>query len=329
MVDKTPYNCVLSQTFSPCGNYLVCGNNYGNIVVYNLTNVLNKSENNPNKSPSCSFTSPNHEQICSMVSTNRFCITGTVGVIYGWEWDSLKEGKPQLQWKINLPSPLKRFDQIDVNSLFVTEDDQVKYLYAGCGDNKIYVFSLEDGKLVRTFEGHNDYLHSIRHCDWQMVSGSEDGTARLWDLRQYALTAMVEPASEHSLARPHLGKWIGDVDVNSNWLICGGGSRAGLWDMRSLELSAAFSETHDAGIHVTKLHEDSVMIGGNDDFFYRFDLKGEVLSKIETSSSTIYSAVYIEKPIEVLSLAGSSNSIDLCTDLSYRYQVLSFFDEAA
>lgn len=55
--------------------------------------------------------------------------------------------------------------------------------------------------------------------DWQMVSGSEDGTARLWDLRQYALTAMVEPASEHSLARPHLGKWIGDVDINSNWLV--------------------------------------------------------------------------------------------------------------
>jgi THO complex subunit 6 len=28
------YNTVLAQTFSPCGNYLVAGNTYGEVVVY-------------------------------------------------------------------------------------------------------------------------------------------------------------------------------------------------------------------------------------------------------------------------------------------------------
>jgi WD40 repeat protein len=37
------------------------------------------------------------------------------------------------------------------------------HIYAGCGDNKIYIFSLEDGKLVRTMEGHDDYIHSIHN----------------------------------------------------------------------------------------------------------------------------------------------------------------------
>jgi len=39
------------------------------------------------------------------------------------------------------------------------------YVYAGCGDNKIYIFSLEDGKLIRTMESHDDYIHSI-HNMW-------------------------------------------------------------------------------------------------------------------------------------------------------------------
>lgn len=34
MVDRLVYNTVLSQAFSPCGNYLTASNNYGDIAVY-------------------------------------------------------------------------------------------------------------------------------------------------------------------------------------------------------------------------------------------------------------------------------------------------------
>lgn len=34
-------------------------------------------------------------------------------------------------------------------------------LYAGCGDNNIYVISLEDGKIVRNLQGHTDYIHGL------------------------------------------------------------------------------------------------------------------------------------------------------------------------
>jgi WD40 repeat protein len=49
----------------------------------------------------------------------------------------------------------------DVNSMLYCKADG--HIYAGCGDNKIYIFSLEDGKLVRTMEGHDDYIHSIHN----------------------------------------------------------------------------------------------------------------------------------------------------------------------
>lgn len=49
----------------------------------------------------------------------------------------------------------------DVNSMLYCKTNG--HIYAGCGDNKIYIFSLEDGKLIRTMEGHDDYIHSIHN----------------------------------------------------------------------------------------------------------------------------------------------------------------------
>jgi hypothetical protein len=49
----------------------------------------------------------------------------------------------------------------DVNCMLYSKTDN--QLYAGCGDNRIYVFGLEDGRLIRTMEGHDDYIHSIHN----------------------------------------------------------------------------------------------------------------------------------------------------------------------
>lgn len=50
-------------------------------------------------------------------------------------------------------------EQADVNCLWLTDDEGK--LYAGCGDNNVYVFNLEDGRVVSTYEGHDDFIHSI------------------------------------------------------------------------------------------------------------------------------------------------------------------------
>lgn len=50
----------------------------------------------------------------------------------------------------------------DVNALKITRDAETNsILYAGCGDNKVYSFSLEDGRLIRSYLGHTDYVHNI------------------------------------------------------------------------------------------------------------------------------------------------------------------------
>lgn len=56
------------------------------------------------------------------------------------------------------------FEKPDVNAMVVSANENTgsTLLYAGCGDKKIHVFSLEDGKHVRSMEGHQDYIHSIQ-----------------------------------------------------------------------------------------------------------------------------------------------------------------------
>lgn len=324
MVDKNFYNCVLSQVFSPCGELLVCGNTYGDIVVFEVSKILG-NDDNIDKKPKCSFSSPKKEQICSLASTNKFCITGTVGHIYGWDWESIKNDTPKTSWTISLAMACETLQKIDINSLFVKQNELSPILYAGCGDNKIYVFSLEDGNIIRTFDGHEDYIHSIFNLDWQMASASEDGSVKLWDLRQNNMTNMIQPFKEHKASRPHLGKWIGDVSITSDWLVCGGGPRLTLWHMRTLDMMTTFSEMTDSGIHVAHLHGDCVLAGGNDSHFYHLSYTGDILSKIDVSPCAVFSAAYIDKPYEMFSLAGSSIYIDICTNFTYRHKVLSFF----
>ncbi|KAK9512875.1 hypothetical protein O3M35_001193 [Rhynocoris fuscipes] len=324
MVDKNFYNCVLSQVYSPCGELLVCGNSYGDLVVFEVANILNDDEF-IEPGPKCRFSSPSKEQICSMASTNKFLITGTVGTIYGWDWESIKSGAPKVDWNISLPMSSDALQKIDINSLFVQENETSSLLYVGCGDNKIYVYSLEDGKHIRSFDGHEDYIHSLFNLDWQMASASEDGSVRLWDLRQNTMTNMIQPFKEHKASRPHFGKWVGDVSLTSDWLVCGGGPRLTLWHLRTLDIMTTFSEMTDSGIHVAQLHGDCILAGGNDKHFYHLSYTGEILSKIDVSPCTVFSAVYIDKPYEMLSLAGSSTHLDICTNFTYRHKSIPFF----
>lgn len=187
------YNTVLSQIFSPCGKYLVAGNLYGQLAVfewvllhcfgfwlnnwltvaciltsliYSLDRVLNPSL----ELLTADYNKPKHvhklhneHQVSSLVSTDKFLIVGSVGEITGYEWKSVlaaKLSKPS--WSIKFPSK-SPIDELDVNCLLLSEDQEL--LYAGCGDNNIYVYTLEDGSLKATFKGHSDYIHAV-HGKW-------------------------------------------------------------------------------------------------------------------------------------------------------------------
>lgn len=60
---------------------------------------------------------------------------------------------------MQLPKSKDNLDKNEVNAMWFDERNGV--LYTGCGDNNVHVFSMEDGRLVRTIEAHDDYVHCI------------------------------------------------------------------------------------------------------------------------------------------------------------------------
>lgn len=52
-----------------------------------------------------------------------------------------------------------------------------------------------------------------------MVSGGEDGIVNIWDTRVKNVINRIEPYKNDKIARPDLGKWIGAVSFNDDWLV--------------------------------------------------------------------------------------------------------------
>lgn len=324
MLDKILYNTVLCQTFSRCGKYLIAGNIYGQIAIFDLDRILNPVA----ELLTVDFNKPKHihtleseKQVCSLVTTEKFLIVGSVNEISGWDWKgflNFKLNKPS--WVIKMPSH-SILEQIDVNSLWLSEDEN--RLYAGCGDNNVYVINLEDGKIISTFTGHEDYIHSVHGKNQQLITAGEDGYVLLWDLRMGKSHNKLEPHDNSKVSRPDIGKWVGSATLGDDWIVCGGGPRLSLWHLRSLDAVTVF-DIPDHGIHVSFFHDDCVVAGGAAKHLYQLSYSGEVKVELPVSATTVYSAILRTQPHNVLTIAGSSPEIDLCTTFNYRDQVLHF-----
>lgn len=106
------------------------------------------------------FTVEEDVQINSLLTTDNYLIVGTTGEISGYTWKNVVSSKDaKVAWKIDLPNIRDSFDRADINTLICNNDDG--FVYAGCGDNNIYVINVETGKSVQVLKGHSDYIHSI------------------------------------------------------------------------------------------------------------------------------------------------------------------------
>lgn len=198
-------------------------------------------------------------------------------------------------------------------------------IYAGCGDNNIYAISLEDGKVVRALNGHTDYIQWVDGgAENNLYSASEDGTVKFWDAREKKPINQIEPYKDERLVRPQFGKWQGTVSVTDDWLICGGGPSAGLWHLRSMECTTIFPFIKP--VQVSGFLDDIVYLAGNYNHLCQYNLKGDLTTELPLTSSSVYTVVSQVEPEKLLSIAGSSNCLDICTDFNYKDIVLKLYE---
>ncbi|XP_030761934.1 THO complex subunit 6 homolog [Sitophilus oryzae] len=325
-INKDFYNTILAQAFSPCGNYLVTGDIYGNLAIFNVSKVLTPDVNFSKEelTPKIKITVKADYQINSLVTTPNHLLVGGFGEIYAYTWKSIKGSSRSIHvaWSIEIPNGHEELNKAEVNALIYDEDNG--NLIAGCGDNNIYILNIESRNVLKVLSGHSDYIHCLTKNGSDLLSSGEDGVVNIWDLRTNKAHNKIEPFKYKEIERPDLGKWIGAVHCNEDYILCGGGPRLSLFHYRFLAQSTIFP-FEDKGIHVAQIHDDKVLAGGRCKLFYQASLNGNVISEIPISGPTAYSMVKQVDPYKIMCIAGSSPKIDISTNFIYKDQQLCLY----
>ncbi|CAF0819321.1 unnamed protein product [Adineta ricciae] len=77
-------------------------------------------------------------------------------------------------------------------------DDSI-LLSGGAGDCKVYVTDVRKQTPIKSFNGHQGHIYSLYTWDaCSFVSASQDGTSRIWDIRQPDCVHVIAPRSSNS-----------------------------------------------------------------------------------------------------------------------------------
>ncbi|CAL4096801.1 unnamed protein product [Meganyctiphanes norvegica] len=331
---KKLYSTTFSQAYSPDEALLALGNKEGEITIFDLKNVNQSREGGGGERLRRPFQIVNghNDAIYSMVSTPDFCITGSTGVIAGRRWSDLRKMKTQTAWTIALESDQSNFGTPEINSLAYDEDRGL--VYAACGDWKTHAYDLESGKRTMSFEGHDDYVHDVVISGNTVASCGEDGAVLVWDGRTgrdpcHKLT----PHTHDQLQRPNIGRFLTSLHLNNDWLVCGGGPKAGVFHLRSLALTTVLPPSSSA-VHFTKFTDNTqdgaqggIVVAGATPRVFVCSLAGDVTAEIQSSSPCIYTVHIINKPYTLMTMGGMSSKMDVCFNLNYRDHVVSLVED--
>uniref|UniRef100_A0A671WJU4 THO complex 6 n=1 Tax=Sparus aurata TaxID=8175 RepID=A0A671WJU4_SPAAU len=313
---------VFSQSFSPCGRYLAAGNNYGEIALFSLSAALSPDATVQSQKPVLTFTA--HEgPVFTLISSDCHLLSAGNGEISAWSWTELIK---KVTVSLNTQQPGKQHDLIipEINAMIINPRDNS--LVVGGGDNNVHILDLEHGVFKSVLQGHSDYIHcvSVREREADILSGSEDGAVRIWDSRMDQSVHCIEVYKYESCARPQYGKWISCVTTDSDWMLCGGGPSLSLWHLRSLSPTSIFPLTGCQ--RQAAFHQDMILAVGDGPFVSHCLLGGEVKAQIPCTPQSLNTLQLNTNSTEhrVLTAGGSSDHIEVFTNLSYRAFSLSF-----
>uniref|UniRef100_A0A3Q3WW59 Uncharacterized protein n=1 Tax=Mola mola TaxID=94237 RepID=A0A3Q3WW59_MOLML len=286
---------VFSQSFSPCGRFLAAGNNYGEIALF-------------------------HEgPVFCLLSTDSHLLSAGNGEISAWSWTELIKKNVKPVW-----TKRPNYSSLEIPEINAMDNS----LVVGAGDNNVHILDLEHGVFKQAvLQGHSDYVHcvSVREREAEVLSGGEDGAVRIWG-RTGQSVHCIEVYKYESCARPQYGKWISCVTTDSDWMLCGGGPSLSLWHLRSLSPTSVFPLTgcqRQAAFHQDMLQ---ILAVGEGPFVSHCLLGGEVKAQIPCTPQSLNTLQLNTNSTEhrVLTAGGSSDRIDVFTNLSYRAFSLVF-----
>ncbi|XP_062195136.1 protein ROOT INITIATION DEFECTIVE 3-like isoform X2 [Phragmites australis] len=134
---------------------------------------------------------------------------GNSGIVHFYHWD-----KPQVA--------VKSFPAEPIRALIA--DAEGSYLIGGGGNGNIFLWEVTGGELLYTWHAHYRAVRCLALYDYLLVSGSEDGSIRVWDLitvldeqsRLDANTSYLHNLSQHALPVTDIACFLGGIAVSSS-----------------------------------------------------------------------------------------------------------------
>jgi len=125
-------------------------------------------------------------------------------------------------------------------------------------DNQVRLWDLRSGQLYRSFIGHVGTVSSVQFDDQTLVSGSFDGTMKVWDMRAGRLNATLNqtPATREK-------QKIRSIQFLGSRLVAGCGKVVKVWNLKSRQLLYEL-EGPTADIIQVKFDDKKIVAAGED-----------------------------------------------------------------
>lgn len=317
------YNRIYRQRFSPDGNWLVVTDSLAYLYLFELRKALNLNASNNERRFKYRLKLDEPVFALSTVQSRLVC-GNSVGQLAVYNWNDIIHSHTSDYcdplYKFNdFPTKLSVAPPYEINTLACIDNSSV--LYAGAGDNAIRLMEIErPDKIISTFFGHSEYINELAvQSEHVFLSSSEDGSVRLWDVRSKDIH-IFNVASEGKLKRSSFGRGVCALDVEEDFMVCGGDVEPSIWHIGSRSLASALICEHAPLMRYTvaKMNGDRILIGGTCPNLVQFDYSGRRLTSVKTSLRNIYSIETNSVGANAMTtVAGDSLLIDVFLNLGY------------
>jgi len=255
--------------------------------------------------------------IYSLSSNNSILISGGSDCIKLWRWSDIINFCSQ-EDKSHPPSPIhilqSNQSKSEVNALAQHEGK----LYAATGKD-CYEWDLSSTANSQIFKGHAQSILclKIKPDTFQpsLFSGSEDGSLRIWDMRtgstQYILDCeKTSVVSEYSSKNTN---HISTIDINGDWLACGGGIGIHSWYLPVMQYS---SYIPIPSVQTLFYHKNEIISGGvgnlQESNIYSWSQEGKPIAASKTSIPSIFSISKYQSGHDIVfAVCGVSDRVEL------------------
>uniref|UniRef100_A0A915PDH3 WD_REPEATS_REGION domain-containing protein n=1 Tax=Setaria digitata TaxID=48799 RepID=A0A915PDH3_9BILA len=317
------YTRIYRQLFSPDGNWLVVTDSLAHLYLFELRHALELNASSNERRFKCLLKLDEPVYALSSVHSRIVC-GNAVGQLAIYDWNDIIHSDTSDPCfpisKFNgFPAGLSVAPPCEINAVSCINNRYI--LYAGAGDNAIRLVEIErPDKVISTFVGHTEYVNELAvQSEHVFLSSSEDGTVRLWDTRSKDLH-IFNVASEEKLRRRNCGKGICALDIEEDFMVCGGDVELAIWHIGSRSLASPLCCERPPLMRYTvaKMNGDRILIGGSSSDLMQFDYSGQHLTSVKTSLRSIYSIeTNLLGPNAMTVVAGDSVLINAFLNLGY------------